>query len=241
MRHFVAAVLFLATIVVFADQAQDIAQIHATITRLSPKEHAPNLPAEITATPIPGVYEVIMGASIAYFAADGRYMLVGDLIDTQTAKNLSATRRNSARRVVLDAVGEANMFVFAPEKTLHTIDVFTDIDCGYCRKLHRDIKAYNDNGIKVRYLMFPRAGKDSKSYQKAVSAWCARDRNIALTRAKNGEEIDVKECANPVQRHVELGESMGITGTPTIITPKGEILPGYVPAIPLVKLLKDED
>jgi thiol:disulfide interchange protein DsbC len=192
----------------------------------------------ITVSPVAGFYEVLMGPSLAYFSADGRYMLLGDLVDTKTYDNLSVPRRNEARRKAIDAVGEENMFVFAPEKPAkHTITVFTDIDCGYCRKLHREIKAYNDNGIKVRYLMFPRAGKDSKSYEKAVDAWCAKDRNAALTRAKNGEELERKDCVNPIQQHMSLGELMGVTGTPTIVTDEGEILPGYVPAASLAKLM----
>ncbi|CAK0764757.1 thiol:disulfide interchange protein DsbC [Gammaproteobacteria bacterium] len=220
-----------------ADQNQDITQIQETLKTLG---HGAAQANSITASPIPGMYEVLMGPNLAYFSADGRYMLVGDLVDSKTYKNLSAARRNEARSKTLDALGEENMFIFAPEKPAkHTITVFTDIDCGYCRKLHRDIKSYNENGIKVRYLMFPRAGKDSKSYEKAVDAWCAKDRNAALTKAKNGEELDRKECSNPIQRHMTLGEQMGVTGTPTIVTDSGEILPGYVPAEPLAKLLND--
>ncbi|CAK0761387.1 thiol:disulfide interchange protein DsbC [Gammaproteobacteria bacterium] len=229
--------LFASIPVAIADQDQDIAQIRETIKTLSttPLENT------VTPSPIPGIYEVVMGPSIAYFSADGRYMLIGDLVDTKGYKNLTAPRRNESRISAINALSEDEMFIFAPEKEAkHTITVFTDIDCGYCRKLHRDIKSYNDNGIKVRYLLFPRAGKDSVSYEKAVSAWCAKDRNAALTRAKNGEELERKDCPNPVKRHMALGELLGVTGTPTIITDTGEILPGYVPAAPLAKLLNGE-
>ena len=196
----------------------------------------------IRPTPVPGLYEVVMGANLAYFSADGHYMLLGDLVDTKDYKNLSAPRRDEVRRKAIDAVSESDMFIFAPKgEVKHTISVFTDVDCGYCRKLHRDIKAYNDSGIKVRYLMFPRAGRDSKSYEKAVSAWCASDRNAALTRAKNGEELEQKECPNPVSRHMALGESIGVTGTPTIVTETGEVLPGYVSAAQLNKILNHDE
>jgi thiol:disulfide interchange protein DsbC len=230
--------LFLLANPAIADQDQDIVQIKKTLKALG---HDESKISDITVSPIPGFYEVLMGPNLTYFSADGRYMMLGDLVDTKTYKNLSVPRRNAARTKAIDAVGEENMFVFAPEKEpKHTINVFTDIDCGYCRKLHREIGSYNENGIKVRYLMFPRAGKDSKSYEKAVDAWCATDRNAALTKAKKGERLDRKDCPNPVQQHMALGELMGVTGTPTIITDTGEILPGYVPAASLAKLLEND-
>lgn len=236
MQRYVIALLALLTIVptAIAGEDQNIPKIQEALKNLG---HTIQTDA-ITVSPVPGFYEVLMGPSLAYFSADGRYMLLGDLVDTKTYKNLSVPRRNEARLQAINAVGEENMFVFAPGKMAkHTITVFTDIDCGYCRKLHREIKSYNDNSIKVRYLMFPRAGKDSKSYEKAVDAWCAKDRNAALTRAKNGEELERKDCVNPIQQHAGLGELMGVTGTPTIVTDTGEILPGYVPATSLAKLL----
>jgi len=226
--------LFASIPVAVADQDQDIANIRESLKTLSSATQS----SPITPSPIPGIYEVVMGPSLAYFSADGHYMLIGDLVDTKNYKNLSAPRRNEVRIKAVNAVSEDDMFLFTPEKQLkHTITVFTDIDCGYCRKLHKEIKSYNDNGIKVRYMMFPRAGKGSSSYEKAVSAWCAKDRNAALTQAKNGEDIERKDCANPILRHMALGELLGVTGTPTIVTDTGEILPGYVSAIPLVKLL----
>ncbi|CAK0763659.1 thiol:disulfide interchange protein DsbC [Gammaproteobacteria bacterium] len=240
-RHATVLLLSLALSAVTAagaDQDQDISQIRETIKTLGP--NAQN--NTITPSPIQGIYEVVMGPTLAYFSADGHYMLVGDLVDTKTYKNLSATHRNEARLKAINAIGEENMFIFAPEKPAkHTITVFTDIDCGYCRKLHKEIKSYNDSGIKVRYLLFPRAGKDSKSYEKAVDAWCAKDRNDALTRAKNGEELERKDCPNPIQQHMALGELVGVTGTPTMVTDSGEVLPGYVPVAPLLKLLDNEN
>ncbi len=217
---------FLLLSVVFADQTQDTARIQEALKGVVSGSET----SAVVPTPIPGIYEVMVGANVVYFSADGQYMLVGDLIDTKAHKNLSVPRRNEARLHAINTISESDMFIFAPEKQAkHTITVFTDLDCGYCRKLHKDIKGYNDSGIRVRYLLFPRAGKDSKSYEKAVDAWCASDRNAAFTRAKNGEELERKECPNPILRHMALGEQIGITGTPTIITDTGEMIPGYLP------------
>jgi len=137
----------------------------------------------------------------------------------------------------LEKVGLENMIVFKPKIQKHFIYVFTDIDCGYCRKLHSQVEDYLREGIEVRYLFFPRAGKDSDSYHKAVTVWCAKDRNAALTRAKNGESFTQKTCKNPVDEHMALAQAMGANGTPMIVTDKGVIIPGYVPAKELVKEL----
>jgi thiol:disulfide interchange protein DsbC len=132
------------------------------------------------------------------------------------------------------------MIVFKPKATQHVIYVFTDIDCGYCRKLHSEIDQYLKLGIEVRYLFFPRAGKDSDSYFKAVTVWCAKDRNAALTKAKSGENLARKQCDNPIDEHMALAEAMGANGTPMIVTEKGVIMPGYVPAEQLLKMLEEK-
>jgi thiol:disulfide interchange protein DsbC len=133
------------------------------------------------------------------------------------------------------------MVIFAPEKYQHTVTIFTDIDCGYCRKLHAEVSKYNDLGIRVRYLMFPRAGQGSLAYRKAVSVLCASDRNTAMTRAKAGEEIEMKECDNPVDREMALGQEVGVTGTPAIFLESGDLIPGYVPADRMAAILEKTD
>ena len=128
--------------------------------------------------------------------------------------------------------------VFAPEKEVkHTISVFTDIDCGYCRKLHQEMAEYNKHGIKVRYLAYPRAGVGSEAYEKAVSVWCADDRQKAMTAAKTGGELKQKTCDNPVEAQFMLGQQLGISGTPALMLEDGQIFPGYVPADRLITML----
>jgi len=119
--------------------------------------------------------------------------------------------------------------------------VFTDLDCGYCRKLHSEMAKYNELGIRVRYLFFPREGPDTESWDKAVSVWCSANRNDALTRAKKGETIKAAKCKpNPVQRDYELGQDVGLRGTPAIVLPDGDLLPGYVPPAMLAQRLAPE-
>ncbi|MBW7931587.1 MAG: DsbC family protein, partial [Gammaproteobacteria bacterium] len=189
---------------------------------------------QISPSPIPGLYELRVGPQIAYVSADGRYLVRGDIIDVMSDTNVSEERRAGARLAAIDDIGEARMIIFTPRQVKHTISVFTDVDCGYCRKLHREIGEYMARGIRVRYLFFPRSGPNTESWAKAEKVWCSADRADALTRSKRGEMLATKACSpTPVQDHYSLGLSFGVTGTPAIITDTGELVPGYVPAAEL--------
>jgi thiol:disulfide interchange protein DsbC len=192
-------------------------------------------PAEIK-----GLYEVSMGGNIFYASEDGKYLIQGQLFDAAAKKNITESKLAGVRKASLDKIGEQKMIIFKPATSKHVVSVFTDIDCGYCRKLHSEIDQYMAQGITVRYLFFPRAGKGSDAYKKAVAVWCSDDKQKALTSAKKGESLTTKACENPVDQHMQLGEAFGMSGTPMIITEKGNILPGYVPAEQLAKVLDSE-
>jgi len=189
-------------------------------------------------TPVKGLYEVMMGPQVMYVSGDGRYMMQGRMIDLANREDLTEPRQAAARKQAVDKVGDAGMVIFAPEKYDHTVTVFTDTDCGYCRKLHKEIDQYEAEGIRVRYLFFPRAGVGSESFKDAVSVWCADDRQKALTEAKAGKRPEQKTCDNPVKAHMALGEMLGISGTPAIVLDNGDMVPGYVPPKRLAAMLK---
>jgi thiol:disulfide interchange protein DsbC len=198
-------------------------------------------PEELRPSPVPGLYEMMRGTDVAYVTEDGKYVLDGDLYDLKSNDNLTESRRRDVRLKMLAGVPESEMVVFSPRDPKHTITVFTDVDCSYCRKLHSQIGEYNRLGMRVRYLFYPRTGPDSESWEKAVEVWCSPKRNEALTRAKRGEDLKVKACGNsPVERHYELGQAFSIRGTPAIILDNGELLPGYVPPEMLAKALEEE-
>lgn len=190
---------------------------------------------------LPGVFEYARGADIFYVSADGKFAIVGDLYDLATEANLSEKRRRESRLALINKVPETNMVIFGPRDAKHTVTVFTDVDCGYCRKLHSEIARYNQLGIRVRYLFYPREGPESEGWDKAVAVWCSKNRNEALTRAKKGENIGSPKCAsNPVAEDYELGQEVGLRGTPAIITSTGDLLPGYVPPDMLIKQLESK-
>lgn len=216
-------------VVTFATSAADTQQAEENI-RKTMNQLAPGVElTSISESSITGLYQVSAGPLILYVSKDGRYMMQGRLIDTTSGENLTESAQKVARLEALNAVGEDTMIVYQPEKQDYTISVFTDIDCGYCRKLHREMDGYLKNGIKVRYLFYPRAGVDSGAGKMAESVWCAKDSKQAMTDAKAGVKIDTLTCANPVEKHHALGSLMDVDGTPTIILDDGEKVPGYVP------------
>ena len=118
--------------------------------------------------------------------------------------------------------------------------MFTDIDCGYCRRLHSEIEQLQENGVEVRYAAFPRAGVGSDSYKKYVSVYCAKDQNVTMTLAKAGKMPEPATCDNPVADQYKLGQKLGITGTPTLIFEDGEMQPGYAPWKELLKRMNQQ-
>jgi len=191
--------------------------------------------SDVSKTPIKGLYQVIVGARIIYTSDDGRYIIQGEMVDLVNRKNLTESSLNSVRKAELEKIDEKKMIIFPAKNPKHTVTIFSDIDCGYCRKLHAEIDSYTDAGITVRYLFFPRSGVNTESYYKAISVWCADDRNEALTDAKLNNKVVNKTCDNPVDEHMKLAQAFGITGTPAIISEDGTIVPGFVPAKDLIK------
>ena len=192
-------------------------------------------------SPMAGLYEVqVKGGPLLYIDADGRHFIAGDLFAVQKSGfvNLAEQGRQKERAELIAAVKPEDMIIFAPENPKATIAVFTDVDCGYCRKLHSEVAELNELGIAVHYLAFPRAGLGSPSFRKIASAWCAKDPGAALTSLKNGEEIPENVCAdNPVAAQILLGEKVGVNGTPALVLEDGTLVPGYRPAKDLAKLL----
>ena len=195
---------------------------------------------DLKPSPIPGIYQFVQGAEVSYLTADGKYFLDGNLYDMVTRANLTEAIRARARLAMIDAVPESQMVIFSPRNPLYTITVFTDVDCQYCRKLHSEIAEINKLGVRVRYLFFPRTGPNTESWRKAEVVWCSTDRNEALTRAKAGAELDMnKTCGpTPVAREYALGQSIGVRGTPAIVTDGGDFINGYMPPRELLQTLK---
>jgi thiol:disulfide interchange protein DsbC len=200
----------------------------------------PDMPIEaIAESPLNGIYEVhLSGGRVLYSSADGQYMLQGFLYQFKDGQALNLTEQVKSKAIakVINAVPLSDMVVFAAKEPKTHITVFTDTDCGYCQKLHREVPELNRLGIDVRYMAFPRQGLKSAGYNALASVWCAKDRQAAMTQAKSRKELPEAKCDNPVAKQYELGQLIGIDGTPAIVLANGELIPGYRPAPELAKL-----
>lgn len=196
---------------------------------------APDLkPDHISASTVPGLYEVVVGFKSFYMSADGRYLMEGKIIDLQNQDYVRSEKLAALRIEALEQIGEDKMIVFSPDKPRHTITVFTDTDCTFCQRLHSQMDEYNALGIKVRYLFYPLRSPLSK----AVSVWCAKDPREAMTQAKAGKNVPEAECDNPIREHVLLGRRMELNGTPAIITENGDLIAGYMEPKRLIQVLE---
>ncbi|MGH8461887.1 MAG: DsbC family protein [Stenotrophobium sp.] len=211
----------------------NLSELHAKLTKLlNAKDFT------VKASPVPDMYEVRSGMNFAYVTGDGQYMIEGDLVRLTTGEQITEKQRSAERVAALNKIGLQNMIVFAPPSPKHTVTVFTDVDCGYCRMLHSQIAAYNAKGIAIRYVSFPRTGPDTESFRKAEVTWCSADRNTALTRATLGDPMKGdSSCKNPVMDEYMTGVSLGVRGTPSLILEDGEMIPGYQTPDQLAQIL----
>ena len=217
----------------FSAAADDDAKARAAIQSLVPNATIDSIADAV----LPGFYEVVVQGQIVYVSTDGKYLLQGSIYDIAGKTDVTEASRSGLRRKALAGVGADKRIAFRPAETKHTVTVFTDIDCGYCRRMHQQMPEYNKLGIAVEYLFFPRAGVGSESFDKAVSVWCAADRAKALTDAKAGSALDKKECANPIEEEYALGNKIGVNGTPAVIAADGSQLGGYLPPEQLLQRL----
>lgn len=193
-------------------------------------------------SPVPGIYEIRSGMNFGYVTGDGEYMIEGDLVRLTTGEQITDKQRSAARLAAINKIGTQNMIVYAPPNPKHTVTVFTDVDCGYCRMLHSQIAQYNAKGIAIRYLAFPRTGPNTESFRKAEVVWCSADRKAALTKAKLGDPMKGdSSCKNPVMEEYMAGVNLGVHGTPSLILDDGEMIPGYQPPDQLAQTLDEHD
>ncbi len=194
------------------------------------------IPSSISATPIEGLYEVIVGSQVVYMSVDARYMIEGDLFDLRTKANVSENAKSAIRLAAINKLGEKNMLVYKPEKVENVITIVTDIDCPYCRRLHSEVPDYLKNDVEVRYIFMPLKG--ASDMKKTISVWCADNPQKALDIVKSGGEVEERTCNNPVKEHMKLARELGVRGTPAIIMEDGQLLPGYVPVDKLIAELR---
>jgi len=203
---------------------------------------APDMPiTSITESVLPGIYELISGGQVYYLSPDARFLVDGSIIDLESKANISEERRGGLQLALINAIPEEQMVVFNNESGTaeRSITVFTDSDCGYCRKLHEEVDLITGANIKVRYLLYPRAGIGSSSAKDLENVWCADDQQEAMTIAKQGGSLTDATCSNPIESHLSLGREVGLRGTPLIYLDNGTKVPGYRPASDIIEMIEN--
>ncbi len=236
MFRFLVVILSFCTVSVVSATEPDVKTIKNGLAQAFPGTEFDTL--KVRPSQMPGLLEAEMGTTVFYVTPDGKFVLMGDMIDTQSRSNLSEKRRRTLTAKLLESIPEKNMIVIGPQNARRTLTVFTDVDCVYCRRMQtEDVPELNKNGVKVRYLLFPRTAPGSESYNRSISVWCASDRVKAVGDAMAGKEIATKTCTNPIADNLEMAEHLGVSGTPAIFFEDGRRLPGYTPARQVLTLL----
>jgi thiol:disulfide interchange protein DsbC len=222
-----------ASAAVQADAASE-ASVREAIKALVPSAQIDS----IAESKLTGFYEVTLSGQVLYVSADGKYLVQGMVYDIANKRDLTEEKKSTMRKAALAGVPRDRMISFPAKNEKHRVTVFTDIDCGYCRKLHQQIAEYNNLGITVDYLFFPRSGLNTPSFDKAVTVWCSADKHKAFTDAKAGVEQEKKTCDNnPIAADFELGQKLGVNGTPMIVAADGSQIGGYVPPAQMLERL----
>ena len=235
MKRFILVISALLALssVSLAHAACDVDAINRVVAKSLPKV----VFDEARKAPIRGLCEALIDTEVFYISEKGDYLFFGNMVAVKSGDNLTQERRAGIVKKIIDGQDEARMIVMGPDNPVTTITVFTDVDCPYCAKFHEEVPALNQHGVKVRYLLYPRNGISSPTYQKSVSVWCADDRIKAIGIAKGGGSVPRKSCDNPVADHYRLGARLNITGTPTLILEDGTKVGGYMPAARLLAAL----
>lgn len=209
-----------------------LAQVGLTVQQVSP-------------SPIAGITQVITDRGLFFMSDDGRYLLAGNVLDLQNWQDVRGQKmpENLKDQVMAPLIvsklaeQQSQTIEYKAPNEKYVVHVFTDPSCGYCRKLHNEMKDYLKAGITVRYLAFPRTGVSSETGLQMQHIWCAKNPQRAMDNAKDDKKVEKAMCQNPVAAHYELGQFFGVTGTPAIILPKGQVIPGYMPAAALLAQL----
>lgn len=239
-KEFIATLLLAASmacsaIAPAAELDVDQEQRYDTIRQVFAKQQPGISISSVTASPVPGLYELHSDGRIYYVSEQADYIIDGNLFDVPTLTNITTKHKVAMHLDLIDEVDEGDMIIYQPEQpTIGTATIFTDTSCPYCQKLHSELEVLLSAGVKVRYMLYPRAGLESEAYLELQSVWCSDNPQAALTKVKSGKAIPVKSCDNPIEKHMEIAKNVDLVGTPLIYLDNGEMIAGYKPAEELI-------
>lgn len=240
IKSLVGCLIVFTSVLSWADEATVDSEVEQQLIDML-QQAVPNIPiVGVEPSQLEGFYEITLANGERVFSRPGmNYFIAGNLFQptTEGLVNLTELKRDDYRAERLASIDSADKITFKPKDKKASVIVFTDVDCGFCRKLHLEMDEYLEAGIEVNYLAYPRAGVGTASYNKIVGAWCAEDKQDAMTRLKAGQRVNSKACDNPVADQYRLARELGVRGTPAIITESGHIISGYRSAPVLAQML----
>jgi len=235
MLKLIIVTVFLFSIFIVSDETL----INEKITTILPP--GTNIES-IEVSEFPGIYKVYFGdIQPLYVSENGNFFIYGDMFNVNANGIINLTEKDilEKRKALMQDISNDELIKFEAKNELFAVTVFTDVDCGYCRKLHDEIATYNEAGITINYAAFPRSGIGTETFSKMVGAWCSNNPKDSITKLKNGKKLKLSFCdSQPVAKHYAIGNKIGVTGTPAIVSSKGELLPGYHSAEDLLNKLK---
>lgn len=190
----------------------------------------------ISPSALPNFKTAVTDQGVLQISENGRFVIQGQVFELKNGKAVDIT--NNALLTELNAL-EKEMIIYPAKNEKHVITVFMDITCHYCHILHTKIKEYNDLGITIRYLAFPRGGMNTKTAKQMEAIWTANDTVFALDEAEKGNLPKEQKTPNIVKKHYELGLKFGVNGTPNMVTKDGELIRGYVEPKELAAMLDE--
>ncbi|MDB1124827.1 thioredoxin fold domain-containing protein [Vibrio algarum] len=196
---------------------------------------------------IDGLYEVDTTGGMVFSNAQGDQFIAGTLYaldDNGQYVDVLAERQAPKNAEKIEQYA-SDMIVYPAENEKYVITVFTDTTCTYCVRLHSQMQGYNDLGITVRYLAYPRQGPTGEVAQEMARIWCSVDPEKSMTQAKLNhsfnEDVDnLEQCGQKIMEQYALGRDLGISGTPAVFLPNGKLLAGYMPPAGLFKRIQQE-
>jgi len=234
--------IFFSTIATATESPASKAKLYDSIKQVFSSQQPGIAVSRVSASPIPDLYELVSEGRIYYISKNADFIIDGNLFDVPTLTNLTKKRKVGLHLDLINEVNENDMIVYQPQQPVTgTVTIFTDSSCPYCQKLHAEIDVLLEAGVKVRYMLYPRAGIDSDAFVELQSVWCADNPQIALTQVKRGESIVLKSCKNPIEKHMKVAHSVDLVGTPLIYLDNGEMVAGYQSANELIGRLRHSD
>ena len=229
MTKFLSVVIFIITLVsasfIFSGTAQ--AQADQQIKTEIQKKLGTNAKVRsVTPAPVSGLYEVLVGNDIFYTDASAKYLIQGEIIELASGKNITEQRQADLNRIKWTDLNQANAFKTVRGNGTRQLAIFSDPNCGYCKRLEKSLQQL-DNVTIYTYLI-PILSADS--IQKAKQIWCSADSNKTyMDWMINGVAPSGKtDCSNPLDKNLTYAKTYGITGTPTLFFTDGSRFPGAV-------------